>query len=156
VNGRQATDRGTILKTPNAQLADWLGRTGWSLGELARRVRAKAIEGRHPHISSDPSSVIGDAAESERYARLSIDHARAQKRARRGAMSQAALAVSHLQRRDLEAAHAAGLRTLTLTGQVKSSRAVEAVQNLQRQMVPFGRHALVADFNDRAHELLAA
>lgn len=97
-----------------------------------------------------------DAAESERYARLSIEHARVQMRARRGAMSQAALAVSHLQRRDLEAAHAAGLRTLTLTSQVKSSRAVEAVQNLKQQMVPFGRHALGADFDDRARELLAA
>nr|WP_030233773.1 hypothetical protein [Streptomyces sp. NRRL S-350] len=99
---------------------------------------------------------LGDATESERHARLSIDHARAQKRARRGAMSHAALAVSHLQRRDLEAAHAAGLRTLTLTSQVKSSCAIEAVQNLKQQMVPFGRHALVADFNDRARELLSA
>lgn len=110
------------------------------------------LNGEHAQTFQD----IGDADESERYARLSIDHARAQKRARRGTMSQAALAVSHLQRRNLEAAHAAGLRTLVLTGQVKSSRAVEAVQNLKQQMVPFGRHALVADFNDRARELLAA
>jgi hypothetical protein len=71
-------------------------------------------------------------------------------------MSQAALAVSHLQRRDLEAAHAAGLRTLSLSRQVKSSRGVEAVQDLRRRMEPFGRHRLVGDFNERARDLAAA
>jgi hypothetical protein len=30
------------------------------------------------------------------------------------------------------------------------------VQNLKRQMTPFGRHPLVADFNERARDLLAA
>lgn len=79
-----------------------------------------------------------------------------QKRARRGAMSQAALAVSHLQRRDLDSAYAAGVRTLKLTRQVKSSRAVDAVQDLQKRMQPFGRHRLVADFNAQACELVAA
>lgn len=79
-----------------------------------------------------------------------------QKRARRGAMSQAALAVSHLQRRDLDSAYAAGVRTLKLTRQVKSSRAVDAVQDLQKRMQPFGRHRLVADFNAQARELVAA
>ncbi|GAA1501266.1 hypothetical protein GCM10009760_64000 [Kitasatospora kazusensis] len=120
--------------------------------EWARFIDPAYLNGEHAQTFQD----IGDSAQSEKYARVSIDHARAQRRARRGAMSQAALAVSHLQRRDLEAAHAAGLRTLSLSGQVKSSRTVEAVQNLQRQMVPFGRHALVADFNDRARDLLAA
>ena len=71
-------------------------------------------------------------------------------------MSQAALAVSHLQRRDLEAAHAAGVRTLSLSRQVKSTRCVEAVQDLQRRMKPFGQHRLVADFNERAREVVAA
>ncbi|MFD4398753.1 transcriptional regulator [Kitasatospora sp. NPDC058478] len=120
--------------------------------EWARFIDPAYLNGEHSQTFQD----LGDGAESARYARLSIEHARSQNRARRGAMSHAALAVSHLQRRDLEAAHAVGLRTLTLTRQVKSSRAVEAVQNLQKQMVPFGRHTLVADFNDRARELLAA
>ena len=71
-------------------------------------------------------------------------------------MSQAALAVSHLQRRDLEAAHAAGLRRLTLSRQVKSSFCIEAVQDLQRRMQPFGNHRLVADFSERARDLVAA
>ncbi len=99
---------------------------------------------------------IGDADAAQEHARLSIDHARMQKRARRGAMSQAALAGAHLQRRDLDAAYAAGLRTLSLTGQVKSSRALEAVADLQQRMQPFGTNRLVADFSERARTLLAA
>nr|WP_186832004.1 transcriptional regulator [Streptomyces sp. ISID311] len=99
---------------------------------------------------------IDQADHAAEHARQSITHARAQKRARRGAMSQAALAVSHLQRRDLEAAHSAGVRTLELAQRVKSSRAVEAVQDVQRRMIPFGSHQLVADFNERARVLLAA
>lgn len=65
--------------------------------EWARFIDPAYLNGEHAHTFQD----IGDSVESERYARLSIDHARAQKRARRGAMSHAALAVSHLQRRDL-------------------------------------------------------
>jgi hypothetical protein len=99
---------------------------------------------------------LGDTDSAEQHARRSIDHARAQRRARRGAMSQAALAATHLQRGDLEAAHAVGLRTLTLSHQVKSSRCVEAVQDLQKRMRPFGNHRLVADFNERARDLVRA
>ncbi|WP_443044001.1 transcriptional regulator [Streptomyces sp. NBC_00322] len=110
------------------------------------------LHGEHANTFRD----LGEAATAEQHARQSIAHARKQRRARRGAMSQAALAVSYLQRRDLEAAHAAGLRTLTLSRQVSSSRCIEAVQDVQRQMRPFGTHRLVADFNERARELVAA
>ncbi|MFI2037621.1 transcriptional regulator [Streptomyces bottropensis] len=110
------------------------------------------LHGEHANTFRD----LGEAEAAEEHARRSIGHAQMQKRARRGAMSQAALAVSHLQRRDLEAAHSAGIRTIKLSGQVRSSRAVEAVQDLQKRMQPFGRHRLVADFNERARELVAA
>ncbi|MFC0842338.1 transcriptional regulator [Streptomyces noboritoensis] len=99
---------------------------------------------------------IDEPEHAEEHARASIAHARKQNRARRGAMSHAALAVTHLQRRDLEAAHSAGVRTLDLARRVKSSRSVEAVQDLQRRMIPFGQHPLVADFNERARVLKAA
>ncbi|WP_236241955.1 transcriptional regulator [Streptomyces sp. CC228A] len=110
------------------------------------------LHGEHANTFRD----LEDAKAAQEHARVSIDHARKQKRARRGAMSHAALAVSHLQNKDLEAAHAAGVRTLTLSRQVKSSRCVEAVQDLQRRMQPFGRNRLVADFNERARELTTA
>ncbi|MER6610129.1 transcriptional regulator [Streptomyces sp. NPDC000927] len=120
--------------------------------EWAAFIDPAYLHGEHANTFRD----LGDAASADEHARRSIDHARSQKRARRGAMSQAALAVSHLQRNDLEAAYAAGVRTLNLTQQVRSSRAVEAVHDLQRRMRPFGSHRLVADFNERARELTAA
>ncbi|MFI9580466.1 transcriptional regulator [Streptomyces sp. NPDC052236] len=110
------------------------------------------LHGEHAMTFRD----LEDSSAAETHAVRSIEHAHAQKRARRGAMSQAALAVTHLQRHDLDSAHAAGLRTLTLAGQVKSTRAIEAVQDLRRRMQPFGKNRLVADFNERAHALVQA
>ncbi|MFD4835288.1 transcriptional regulator [Streptomyces uncialis] len=120
--------------------------------EWAAFIDPAYLHGEHANTFRD----LGDAEAAEEHARRSIGHADRQNRARRGAMSQAALAVSHLQRRDLEAAYAAGIRTLKLSGRVKSSRAVEAVQDLRKRMRPFGRHRLVADFDERARELVAA
>ncbi|MBB4782946.1 transcriptional regulator [Streptomyces rapamycinicus] len=120
--------------------------------EWAAFIDPAYLHGEHANTFRD----LGEPENAKEHARRSIDHARKQKRARRGAMSHAALAASHLQDKDLEAAHAAGVRTISLTQQVKSSRAVEAVQDLQKRMRPFGRHRLVADFNERARELTAA
>lgn len=120
--------------------------------EWATFIDPAYLHGEHANTFRD----LGEPDTAEQHARQSIDHARRQRRARRGAMSQAALAATHLQRRDLDAAHAVGLRTLSLSRQVKSSRCVEAVQDLQRRMQPFGNHRLVADFNDRAREFVAA
>ncbi|WP_405978896.1 transcriptional regulator [Streptomyces sp. NBC_00158] len=110
------------------------------------------LHGEHAMTFRD----LNDPKSSEAHAVRSIDHAHQQKRARRGAMSQAALAVSHVQRRDVDSAYAAGLRTLTLASQVKSTRAIEAVQDLRRRMQPFGQNRLVADFNERAQALVEA
>ncbi|MFC5720718.1 transcriptional regulator [Streptomyces gamaensis] len=118
---------------------------------------AKFIDGAYLHGEyANAFRDLDQADDAAEHARQSITHARAQNRARRGAMSQAALAVSHLQRRDLESAHSAGVKTLDLARRVKSSRCVEALHDVQRRMVPFGNHPLVADFNERARVLLAA
>ncbi|MFJ5116486.1 transcriptional regulator [Kitasatospora sp. NPDC088548] len=118
---------------------------------------AKFIDGAYLH--GEIANVFRDLDQPDHaaeHAHRSIDYARAQGRARRGAMSQAALAVSHIQRGDLDAAHAAGVRAIDLSRRVKSSRSVEAVQDVQRRMVPFGAHPLVADFRERTRMLLAA
>lgn len=120
--------------------------------EWAAFIDPAYLHGEHANTFRD----IDDPTNAEAHARQSIVHARTQRRARRGAMSQAALAAAHLQRRDLEAAHSAGLRTLSLSRQVKSSRCVEAVRDLRRRMRPYGKHRLVADFDERARELVAA
>ncbi|WP_253669178.1 hypothetical protein [Streptoalloteichus tenebrarius] len=134
----------------------------------AERAFARVEPGREPEWARfiDPAYLCGEWANAfrdlgqpelaEPHARRSIAHARQQNRARRGALSYAALSVTHLQRRDLDAAHAAGVRTLDLARRVKSSRSVEAVRDVQRRMLSYGPHPLVADFNERARVLLAA
>ncbi|MEU9334075.1 transcriptional regulator [Streptomyces sp. NPDC048290] len=118
---------------------------------------AKFIDGAYLHGEyANAFRDLNQADQSAEHARQSIEYAREQKRARRGAMSHAALAVSHLQKQDLEAAHATGVRTLDLARQVKSSRCVEAAQDIQHRMVPFGRHPLVADFNERVRQFVTA
>ncbi|MFI6773971.1 hypothetical protein [Nocardia sp. NPDC050412] len=99
---------------------------------------------------------LGQPEDAAPHARRSIAYARTQNRARRGALSHAALAVTHIQKRDLDAAYAAGVRTVDLSRKVKSSRSVEAVRDVQQRMRSFGPHPLVADFNERARALLAA
>jgi len=99
---------------------------------------------------------LGQPVEAAVHARRSIAYARSQNRARRGALSHAALSVTHLQKGDLEAAHAAGVRTIDLARKVKSSRSVEAVRDLEHRMVKLGAHPLVSDFRERARVLLAA
>ena len=99
---------------------------------------------------------LGQPSAAEPHVRRSIAYARKQNRARRGALSHAALSVTHLQKRDLEAAYAAGVRTVDLARKVKSSRSVDAVRDLERRMVTFGAHPLVVDFKDRVRTLLVA
>ncbi|MFE1148560.1 transcriptional regulator [Streptomyces albidoflavus] len=120
--------------------------------EWAKFIDGAYLHGEHANAFRD----LRQAENSAEHARRSIAYAKTQNRARRGALSHAVLAVSHLQRGDLEAAHATGVRTVELAARVKSSRSVEAVQDVQRRMVPFGRHQLVADFNERARALVAA
>lgn len=147
LDDKRAAARAVVQSERAYERVDLDGEPDW-----AEFIDPAYLHGEHANTFRD----LGDAAAAEEHARRSIGHAHMQQRARRGAMSHAALAVSHLQRRDLEAAHSAGLRTLKLSGQVKSSRAVEAVQDLQRRMQPFGAHRLVADFNERARDLVTA
>ncbi|MFD4461074.1 hypothetical protein [Nocardia sp. NPDC058480] len=99
---------------------------------------------------------IGRPSEAAFHASRSIEAAKLQGRARRGAMSHAAMAASHVQNRDLEAAHAAGLQTLKLSRQVKSSRTTSAVRDVNQRLRTLGPHPLVADFAERARAVIAA
>lgn len=118
--------------------------------EWARFIDGAYLHGEYATAFRD----LGQATPCAEHARRSIGYARTQNRARRGAMSHATLTVSHLDRGDLESAHSTGLRTLELARQVKSSRCTEAVRDVQRHLIPFGRHPLVADFNERARSVL--
>lgn len=119
--------------------------------EWARFIDAAYLNGEYATAMRD----VGRPADAVGFARASIDAARAQKRARRGAMSHAVLASAHLQDRNLEAAHAAGVRSIELAGTVKSSRTLDSVKDLRTRMGRVGSHRLVADYNTRAHDLLS-
>ncbi|MFC9964372.1 hypothetical protein ACFVH4_09015 [Nocardia ignorata] len=122
--------------------------------EWARFIDPAYIHGEIANAFRD----IGCPDEAELHANRSIEHAKSQGRARRGAMSNAALAAAHLHRGDLEAAHAAGIRTLTLSKRVKSTRSVQAVRDVHLRMARLGGpdHPLVREFGELTHSALNA
>ncbi|MGH3977559.1 MAG: hypothetical protein ACRDRZ_00930 [Pseudonocardiaceae bacterium] len=95
--------------------------------------------------------------ESARFARRSAAEARNQNRARRGALSQAALARAALTGRsvDLDAAVHNANRALDLAVTVQSSRCKQAVTDLRVRIQPFHTVAAARDFDDRARRALA-
>ncbi|GAA1017256.1 hypothetical protein ACFQWA_13830 [Streptomyces thermogriseus] len=144
---KKAANHAVVQSEKAYERADLAGEPEW-----AAFIDPAYLHGEHANTFRD----LGDAATAEEHARRSIEHATRQKRAQRGAMSQAALAVSHLQRRDLDSVYAAGLRTLKLAGRVKPSRAVEGGTGLAAAYAAFGRHRLVADSTERARVLVTA
>jgi hypothetical protein len=83
---------------------------------------------------------VGDPREAIRHARRSVAAAKAQKRGRRGALSQTVVAVGFLQQNDLEAAVAAGHAAVDIAAGVPTSaRYAAAVADLRTRLVPFQR-----------------
>ena len=108
----------------------------------------------------DPAYLFGEAAhcfrdlaqpdQIDRFAAESDQDAKRQGRARRGALSNAALAIAQLQRGEIEAAAARAIHVVDLAASVQSSRAVETVRDLQRQFKPYATLPAVRAFNMRA------
>ncbi|MBF6512864.1 transcriptional regulator [Nocardia cyriacigeorgica] len=113
----------------------------------------------HAYVHGEIANAFRDIdqpAEASEHARKSIQCAKTQGRARRGAMSHAALAAAHLQQGDLEAAYAAGIRTVNLSKKVKSSRSMQAVRDVQHRLrATAADHPLVREFVERAQTALA-
>ncbi|MGH3694602.1 MAG: hypothetical protein ACRDRX_11565 [Pseudonocardiaceae bacterium] len=106
-------------------------------------------------LAGDWAIAFGDIArpvESTRFARLSVVEARSQNRARRGALSQAALARAALTpgRVDLETAVHKAHRALDLALTVTSSCCTHAITELRTRIRPFHTVALARDFDERA------
>jgi hypothetical protein len=97
---------------------------------------------------------LGQVVQVERFASESATAASQQGRARRGALSHAALAISALDRRDVETAATMSLQVVDLTGAVNSSRCIEAVRDLQHRLRQHSQVPEVERFNERARELL--
>lgn len=113
------------------------------------------------YLAGEWANAFGDIArpiESTRFARRSAAEARRQKRARRGALSQAALSRAALTSGhvdlDLAVHHANHALELAMT--VKSSRCTTAISDLRARIQPFHTVAAARDFDERARLTLAA
>ncbi|MBA9006820.1 hypothetical protein [Thermomonospora cellulosilytica] len=98
------------------------------------------------------------ANDALRFADESIADAGRQGRARRGALSYATRAISHLHRADADPAKAAAdaAVVLDLAGQVASTRIRATVTDLVHRLQPYSKVKEVEEFLDRARVLKAA
>lgn len=93
---------------------------------------------------------LGEPAQVERFGADSARDAKRQGRARRGALTSAALAVAEIQRGEVEAAAARGVQVIDMAAMVQSSRTKETVRDLARRLSRFGGVPAVEAFNTRA------
>ncbi|MFC0532073.1 hypothetical protein [Phytohabitans kaempferiae] len=120
--------------------------------EWARFIDPAYLFGEAAHCFRD----IGDTAQIDRFAGESAAEAARQRRARRGALSQAALVVGDLLRDEVERAAARGQAVVSLAETVESSRCIETVRDLTKRFKPYEHVPDVQAFQRRASQLLAA
>jgi transcriptional regulator with XRE-family HTH domain len=118
--------------------------------EWARFIDAAYLNGEYAHALRD----VGRPRESARFAALSAADAARQHRARRGSLAHAALARSALATHDLEAAAAAGVRTVELAVSVRSSRSAEAAGDVRRRLAAHTNSPPVRDFVELADSVM--
>lgn len=118
--------------------------------EWARFIDTAYVFGEAAHCFRD----IGDVTQIDRFAGESAEEAARQRRARRGALSQAALATSLILRGEPEEAAATGKRVVDLATAVNSSRCLETVRGLAGQLRPYADLPEVAAFTGYAHDRL--
>ena len=114
--------------------------------EWARFIDSAYLFGEAAHCFRD----LAQPDQTDRFATESDQDAKRQGRARRGALSNAALAIAQLQRGEIEAAAAHATHVVDLASSVQSSRAVETVRDLQRRFKPYATLPAVQEFNTRA------
>jgi hypothetical protein len=118
--------------------------------EWARFIDPAYLNGEYAHAFRD----LARPQEASEFANLSINEAQRQNRARRGAMSQAALARAAIDSHDLPAAAAAGLAAAKLAANVKSSRSIEAVTDLRVRLRDHHSSPAVREFLDVSGALM--
>jgi hypothetical protein len=97
---------------------------------------------------------VADSGQVNRFATESAQEAARQQRARRGALSNAALAAAMLTTGDVEGAAQAGKRVVDLTATVDSTRCVQTVQDLSERLRPYSSLHEVAVFQEHARDQL--
>lgn len=91
----------------------------------------------HAYIAGEIANtlvLLGDIPRAVDFAQQSIESSLSQGRARRGALSNIALARAHLARRDVDSACAAGAEALRLGQEVDSARTTRALKSLKRRL----------------------
>jgi hypothetical protein len=114
--------------------------------EWARFIDAAYLFGEVAHCFRD----LEQPADLERFAADSATEAGRQGRARRGALSHAALAIAHLNRNNVEESATRALHVVDLAATVSSSRCAEAVRDLRTRLAPYPTVPEVQTFQDRA------
>lgn len=116
----------------------------------ARFIDRAYLFGEAAHCFRD----LAEPSQIDRFAGESLDAARSQGRARRGALSETALAISELSRGNVEAAADKAVKVVRLAASVNSSRCLEAVSDLNGRFRPYNQVAGVQEFRHQANELL--
>jgi len=86
----------------------------------------------------------------EPFAQRSIEESARQRRGRRGALSTYGLAISHLQRGEIDTACDAAQRAVTLANGIKSARLSQALSDFRQRIVPHRHEPAVAAFGEFA------
>lgn len=120
--------------------------------EWARFIDPAYLFGEAAHCFRD----LGDIGQIERFGHESAAEAARQKRARRGALSHAALVIAELTKGEPESAATHGAEVVRLARSVNSSRCVEAVRDLTKRFQPYARLNAVQQFQEQARALLPA
>lgn len=118
--------------------------------EWARFIDSAYVFGEAAHCFRD----LSDVDQIDRFAGESAREAARQQRARRGALSRAALAMGQLLRGEPDAAARTGMQVVDLAATVDSSRCLEVVRDLAQRLAPYGEVAEVAEFGEHAREQL--
>jgi transcriptional regulator with XRE-family HTH domain len=118
--------------------------------EWARFIDVAYVFGEAAHCFRD----LGDSSQIDRFATESAEEAARQRRARRGALSNAALAIGLLTQGQPDAAAAKGRHVVDLAAEVNSSRCLETVRDLQRRLQPYAELSEVEAFNAYARDRL--
>lgn len=120
--------------------------------EWARFIDRAYLNGEYAHAFRD----LGRSGETSQFAERSAEEAERQNRARRGSLAHATLARAALADHDLEAAAAEATSTVKLAVAVRSSRSIEAVEDLRSRLDEHKPSPVVADFFDLADVLMPA
>ena len=119
--------------------------------EWARFIDRAYVFGEAAHTFRDIAArQRSEARHAHAYATESLNEAKRQGRARRGALSHAARAVAHLHQGDANRAAHEALHALDLAGRVRSSRTRETIRDLYARLHRYEAEPEVGEFIERA------